>query len=81
MARREGGAVLGEKALDELEFLLLLPKEDVDEELLLPLELLHDGLGNVGDDPGHQETEEHHQVLQGGHGTKRRVEVTGRGMS
>lgn len=71
VAAREGDArvdcgVLGEEALDELEFLLLLPQEDVDQELLLPLELLHDGLGNVGDHPGDHEAEEHHQVLEEG---------------
>lgn len=57
--------VLGEEALDELEFLLLLPQEDVHQELLLPFELLHDGFGNVGDPPGNDEAEEHHQILEG----------------
>lgn len=64
-ARVEGG-VLGEEALDELEFVLLFPEEDVDQELLLPLELLHDGFGNVGDPPGNNEAEEHHQILAEG---------------
>ena len=56
--------VLGEEALDELELLLLLPQEDVHQELLLPLELLHDGFGDVGDHPGDHEAEEHHKVLE-----------------
>lgn len=55
--------VLGEEAANELEFLLLLLQENVDQELLLALQLLHDGLGNIGDHPRHHQAEKHHEVL------------------
>lgn len=77
-AAREGKAlalVLGEEALDELQFFLLFPQEDVDQELLLLFKLLHDGFGNVRDHPGNYEAEEHHQILE--EGVKRRKRCVG----
>lgn len=63
---RLDGRVLGEETADELELLLLLLQEDVNQQLLLALQLLHDGLGNVGDHPRHHQAEEHHQILKKG---------------
>lgn len=66
VATRRARGVLGEEALDELELFLLFPQEDVDQELLLSFQLLHDRFGDVGDHPGNHEAEEHHQVLRAG---------------
>lgn len=71
MAARLEGGILGEEALDELEFFLLFPQEHVDQELLLPFELLHNGFGNVGDHPGNNEAEEHHKILEYGEKSRR----------
>lgn len=62
VGRLEGG-VLGEETADQLELLLLFLQKDVDQQLLLALELLHNGLGNVGYHPRHHQAEEHHQIL------------------
>lgn len=70
MAAWFDGSVLGKEALDELEFFFLFPQEDVDQEFLLPFELLHNCFGDVRDHPGNHKAEEHYQVLR--EGPKRR---------
>lgn len=49
--------ILGEEGLDELELFLFLLQEHFHQELLLPFELLYDGFGDVGDDPGYNQAE------------------------
>lgn len=53
-----------DEALNQLQFFMFFLQEEVNEHTLLLFNLFTDVLGDVRNHPVHQNTEEHHQVLQ-----------------